>query len=218
MRHLAVIPTRYEPERVTALVDLVWREVSTLIVMDNGHEEPLDLPEQVRVVDTRGDAIYRQWNKAWATAVHEGYDYLTLLNDDIRILEGTLPLLLDALACRPSYGVVYPDKYVPLSVGLPSEPTFDVVRSPYPERTLTGFAFTSRVSMFDEPPFDEGFHWWAGDDAFDRKVRVAGFAVARYKGLPIEHESDSERNGWARRPELLHLAQQDLARWNAMSR
>lgn len=218
MRHLAVIPTRYEPERLQALVDIVWREVSTLIVMDNGHEEPLDLPEQVRVVDTRGAGIYGMWNTAWATATHEGFDFLTLLNDDIRILEGTLPLLAEALAVHPSYGVVYPDKYVPLSAGLPEELSFDVVRSPWPERTLTGFAFTSRVSMFEEPPFDTGYNWWCGDDAFDRKVRTAKLGVARYKGLPIEHESDSEANGWARRPELLHLAQQDLARWNVMSR
>jgi hypothetical protein len=218
VRHLAVIPSRYEPDRLRALVDIVWREVSTLIVYDNGHEEPLRLPEQVRVDDARGAGIYRMWNMGWSTAVHEGYDFLTLLNDDIRILEGTLEMLAESLAVHPSYGVTYPDKYVPLSAGLPTERKFDVVRSPWPERTLTGFAFCSRVSMFGDPPFDEGFHWWAGDDAFDRKVRTCGLGVARVVGLPIEHESDSEQNNWARRPELRKLAQQDLARWNVMSR
>lgn len=213
MRHLAVIPTRYEPERLAALVDVVWREVSTLIVMDNGHANPPTLPEQVRVVDCEGLGIYGMWNRAWATALHEGFDVLSLLNDDIAILPETLPMLAGHLIDHPTFGVTYPDKYVKLAAGLPTKAKFDVVKSVLPERTLTGFCFTSRVSMFDSPPFDEGFHWWCGDDAFDRKVRTAGFGVARVVGLPIEHESDSEANGWARRPELLHLAQQDLARW-----
>jgi GT2 family glycosyltransferase len=216
MRHLAVIPSRYEPERLRALVDIVWREVSTLIVLDNGHES-LDLPEQVRVVDSRGCDIYPMWNMAWATALHERFTYLTLLNDDIRILPGTLPILAEKLQKNKQIGVTYPDKYVPLSAGLPKNAKLDVVRNPLPERTLTGFAFTSRVRMFDEPPFDTSYHWWAGDDAFDRKVRMAGYGVARVMGLPIEHESDSEKNDWARRPELRKLAEQDMARWNALN-
>lgn len=52
MRTLAVIPSRYEPERLRALVDIVWREVHACIVLDNGHDA-LRLPEQVRIVDSR---------------------------------------------------------------------------------------------------------------------------------------------------------------------
>lgn len=217
MKHLVVIPSRYEPDRLRTLVDIVWREVSTCIVLDNGHDTPLELPEQVRVVDSRGAGIYAQWNMGWATAIHERYPYLTLLNDDIRILPGTLEMLVAKLHGDRTLGVTYPDKYTPLAAGLPKRPKLDVVRNPLPERTLTGFAFTSRVSMFKEPPFDTSYHWWAGDDAFDRKVRSAGFGVARVVGLPIEHESDSEANDWARRPELRKLAEQDLARWNALN-
>ena len=215
MRTLAVIPSRYEPNRLASLVDIVWREVSTCIVLDNGHDG-LSLPEQVRIVDSRGLGIYAMWNRAWATARHEGFDYLALLNDDIHILPGTLPMLADVLERAPSIGVSYPDKYAPLSAGLPRKPKLDIVRHPAPERTLTGFAFMARVSMFRHPPFDTEFHWWCGDDAFDRLVRRNGFGVARVIGLPIEHESDSERDDWARRPELRKLAEQDLARWNAL--
>lgn len=216
MRTLAVIPSRYEPARLAALVDVVWREVSTCLVLDNGHDA-LSLPEQVRVDDTRGRGIYAMWNQAWATARHERFDVLLLLNDDIHILPGTLPMLADALAHDRKLGVAYPDKYASLSGGLPSAIRLDVVRHPAPERTLTGFCFASRTSMFRSPPFDEGFHWWCGDDAFDRKVRTAGYGVGRVVGLPIEHTSDSEANDWARRPELRKLAEIDLARWNAIA-
>lgn len=216
MRTLAVIPSRYEPERLEALADIVWREVDELAVFDNGHERPLSLPEQVRVVDTRGAPIYGQWNMAWATARHEGFRALCLLNDDITVLPGTIAMLSEAIGLDASVGVTYPDKYTALSAGLPKRIELDVVRHPAPKRTLTGFAFTARTLLFPKPPFDDRFHWWCGDDAFDKRVRTKGYGVARVVGLPIEHASDSESNGWARRPELRKLAEQDLARWRAM--
>lgn len=215
MRTLAVIPSRYEPERLEALVDIVWREVDTCLVLDNGHDK-LTLPEQVRIVDSRGLGITGMWNRAWATAQHEGFRALCLLNDDITVLSGTIAMLTEALGKDASVGVTYPDKRALLSDGLPKTIELDVVRHPAPKRTMTGFAFTSRTLVFPSPPFDEGFQWWCQDDAFDRAVRRKGYGVAKVKGLPIEHASDSEKDGWARRPELRKLAEQDLARWRAI--
>ena len=206
MRTLAVIPSRYEPDRLAALLPFVDCDVQLL---DNGHVPGL-WPD---AIDTRGLGIYAQWNVGCKIARDRGYDAVAILNDDIRILPGTIGLLTAVLRSRPSLGVVYPDKYVPLSDGLPQTITLDTVRDPSRERTMTGFAFLARLSMIAESPFDEGFHWHYGDDAFDRRVRDLGYGVARVVGLPIEHESDSERNDWARRPELRKLVEQDLARW-----
>lgn len=208
MRTLAVIPTRYEPERLRALLPDIETDV---LLLDNGHEPPL--PD---AIDTRGLGIYAQWNLGWAIARERGYEAIAILNDDIHILPGTVSLLARALWSDKRIGVTYPDKYVPLGAGMPPRMRLDAVNDPGHHRTLTGFAFCARLSMIESSPFDEGFHWHYGDDAFDRRVRDLGYSVARVIGLPIEHESDSERDDWARRPELRKLVQQDLARWVAL--
>lgn len=212
MRTLAAIPSRYEADRLRRLIPLL--DADELLILDNGHEPEFEM-EGVRVVDSRGLGIYAMWNRAWATGRHEGFEALALLNDDILLLPGTLHCLERALFADKRIGVAYPDKYAPL-LRLPDRQRLEVVTDPTRERTLTGFAFMSRLAMFDEPPFDESWHWWFGDDAFDEKVRSAGYGVARVVGLPIIHESDSERDGWARRPELRELAEQDAERWTAM--
>ncbi len=216
MRMLIVIPSRYEPQRLRRLVKVVSREAETLI-LDNGHEprNPIRLPSHIRVVDSRGLGIYAMWNRGWASARHEGFEAIAILNDDISVQPGTLTRLAEALDSDPTLGVTYPDKYAH-EWTMPEQMELDVVSDPERERTMTGFAFVARLSMFEEPPFDEEFHWWFGDDAFDQKVRRAGYGVARVVGLPCRHESDSEKNGWARRPELRKLTQQDLARWDAL--
>lgn len=204
----AVIPTRYEPERVGTLIELIRPEVARLIVLDNGHEPPLPGAQ-----DARGLGIYAMWNRGWELA--QGCSSVAILNDDIHVLPGTLYRLERALRSDGTLGVVYPDKYTPLAAGHPTRRVLDVVRDPAWHRTMTGFAFMARRSMFSKPPFDESYQWWCGDDAFDLRVRESGFGVARVVGLPIEHESDSERDGWARRPELRRWAMQDAKRWAA---
>lgn len=210
MRVMAVIPSRYEPDRLRAMAAPLVAE-ATVLILDNGHARPPRVPG-ARIVDSRGLGIYAMWNRGWASARHEGYDALALLNDDIEILPGTLTRLAEALGSDPSLGVTYPDPHAAFT--MPALTELDVIRDPERERSLTGFAFLARLSMFPSPPFDERYHWWFGDDDFDRKVRSAGYGVARVIGLPSRHESDSERNGWARRPELADLVQLDIARWN----
>lgn len=208
-----MIPTRYEPERLRALLPLL--DADELLVLDNGHLPPLEI-DGIRIVDSRGLGIYAMWNRGWATARHEGYEAIAILNDDITVLPGTLRRLERALWSDKRIGVTSPDWHVSLEVGLPQQLRLDVVTDPSRERTLAGFAFMARLAMFAEPPFDETWQWWFGDDAFDEKVRRAGYGIARVIGLPIAHESDSERDGWARRPELREMAEQDAARWTAL--
>ncbi len=208
-----VIPTRYEPQRVDALVRLVAPEVERVIVLDNGHEPALtfDLPN-VEVVDTRGDGLYRQWNRGRQLA---GPVDVAILNDDIHILPGTLRLLAAALRSQDDIGCVYPDRHTRLKRGLPIRIDLTVDRDPVGSREMTGYCFMFRGEL-DLPPFDEGYAWWYGDTQFDEDVRLAGYGVAQVNGLPIEHVSDAEADGWQRRPELKVMAELDGQRWTEL--
>lgn len=208
---MAVIPSRYEPDRLRSVVDAVKDEAEVL-VLDNGHDA-LDLP--CRVVDSRGLGIYAMWNRGWASARHEGYDAVALLNDDIRILPGTLRIMADALDRDTWLGVAYPDWPLPVSAGLPERVRLEYTAGTVSAGGMTGFCFMFR-SALRVAPFDERFGWWYGDDAFERSVRRRGYRVARIKGLPCEHVSDSEANGWERRPELREVVVADKLRWEAM--
>lgn len=190
MRALAVIPTRYEPDRVMALARHIRDEVDVLL-LDNGHEPPLP-----RALDTRGMGIYRQWNTGLAVARSLGYSRVAMLNDDITIEPGTLTAMVAALA-DPAVGIAYPGTETVTAAG-----------GPY---LMTGFCFAFRTDL-PVGPFDESWSWWCGDTAFERDVLRAGFAVVGVPGS-VTNESDCERNGWARRPELEELAWQDAARW-----
>lgn len=208
MTALTVIPTRYEPERLAALLEVIE---GPRLILDNGHEPPLFADAE----DARGQGIYAMWNRGWRYAIAEGYDAVALLNDDVRILPGTIALLELALHADHDIGVVYPDWPLPLDAGLPDYLRLQPTEGTVKDGGMTGFCFMFRTDL-PVPLFDEGFGWWCGDDAFERDVRRAGLRVCRVAGLPCEHDSDSERDGWARRPDLRAIAEADLARWAAM--
>lgn len=215
MKVLTVIPTRYELDRLRALATSLVSNIDEMLVLDNGHVPPIThaaVPE-IHIRDTRGMGIYAQWNLGWQTARERGFDAVALLNDDIRLLPGSLAMMADGLA-TPGVGVVYPDWPLPLSAGLPAKVELQHTRGTVSTGGMTGFCFMFRTNL-PVPPFDESYGWWYGDDAFERSVREAGFQVAKIVGLPCEHESDSEANDWARRPELRAIAEQDRVRWEA---
>jgi hypothetical protein len=217
MRPLAVIPSRYEPNRLASLLGTVASEADVL-VLDNGHRPRLvanDTPT-IRVEDARGMGIYAMWNLGRSWARDRGYHDVAILNDDIRILSGTLSVMARVLRSTDGTAVVYPDWTARLVDGLPRRPRTTATRGTRSVNGMTGYCFMVRGEL-DLPPFDEGFHWWYGDDAFERGVRELGHTVRRIDGLPIEHESDSEANGWARRPELRDLAELDRQRWERLS-
>lgn len=205
---MVVIPTRYEPQRVLALVDLIRTDCDEIILLDNGHEQPLP-----GSIDARGLGLYAMWNQGWQIARSRAAKVdVAILNDDIRILPGTLRLLSHALRKDPTIGAVHPDARYPLNHALPHKITYTTQRDPAGSRELTGYCFMFKGEL-PLPPFDEGMEWWYGDTEFDESVRLAGYGVARVDGVPIEHTSDAEANGWARRPELSEAIKRDGIRW-----
>jgi hypothetical protein len=210
---VAVIPSRYEPKRLRALAYPLMREAE-VIILDNGHEPPLRSKNpRLRVVDARGDSIYRMWNRGWEIARERGPVNVAILNDDIVILPGTLTLLAQALRADPRIGCVYPDASV-RSGRLPWRITYTTEWDPAGGRSMTGFCFMFKGEL-DLPPFDEGMEWWYGDSEFDESVKLAGYGVARIDGVPITHISDAETDDWARRPELKAATERDGLRWAA---
>lgn len=203
---VAVIPTRYEPQRVRRLVRGIRYEAEPL-VFDNGHEPPL-----TDAIDARGDGIYRMWNRGWEMARRRGPRVnVAVLNDDIVILPGTLRLLARALRQDDRIGCVYPDASV-RSGRLPNDIRYTTEWDPAGGRSMTGFCFMFKGEL-DLPPFDEGMEWWYGDSEFDESVKLAGYGVARIDRVPITHVSDAEANDWARRPELKEAVERDGIRW-----
>lgn len=212
---VAVIPTRYEPTRLRRLLAIVAPDADVTLVYDNGHDRLARLPRGVERIDARDMGIYRMWNAGWSRALEltdGGPVDVAILNDDIRILRGTLPMLASALRSEDHLGAVYPDRRTRLRAGLPRGLDMHIEWDPIGPRDLTGYCFLFRGEL-DLPRFDEGYHWWYGDTQFDESVRLAGYGVGQVNGLPIEHHSDAERDGWARRPELRGLVEADGARW-----
>lgn len=208
---VAVIPSRYEPKRLMRLaLSLVYD--AQVIVLDNGHETSIEHPRLI-VVDARGDGIYRMWNRGWQMARERwpGKVNVAVLNDDIRLLPGTLRFLAHALRADPRIGCVYPDASV-RSGRLPNQISYTTEWDPAGGRSLTGFCFMFKGEL-DLPPFDEGMEWWYGDSEFDESVKLAGYGVARIDKVPITHVSDAESNDWARRPELKEATERDGIRW-----
>jgi GT2 family glycosyltransferase len=195
----AVIPTRFWPPELDPLLDL------------------LDA-DGVRVALIRDDArydhhIYRMWNAGWLRLELLGCQYVAFLNDDIRILPGTLPLMATALASRPDVAVVYPDAAAPMTA-LPSACAVQPTTGTWGAGGLTGFCFMVNAAL-PIPRFDTGYRWWFGDDAFEESVRASGFLVGRIPGLPVWHVPGRSAE---RDPEVLSRIGADRERWEALHR
>ena len=178
----AVIPTRFHPPQLAPLLTLLEADGVQTHVLESGDF---------------GHRIYAMWNEGVKRAALGGADYVAVLNDDITILPGTLPLMAHALGTDPLVGVVYPDVRVPLDV-LPTEPlTLESTKGSWGPGGMTGFCFMFRTPLF-LPVFDESYRWWYGDDDFEERVRGAGRLVCRITGLPIRHTADgSASQVWA---------------------
>lgn len=192
----AVIPTRYHPPALSALLAVLDADGVTPLVMES---------------DAYDHRIYAMWNAGVGMARALGARHVAICNDDIDITTDTLPVMGRALDANPAVGVVYPDTSAPW------------LRQPYHlvpttgtwgAGGMTGFCFMFRTSD-PLPAFDEGFGWWYGDDAFEAAVRAAGLTVCRVVGLPIRHTANgSAGRDWER---LGPQVEQDRARWEAMA-
>jgi len=201
---IAVIPTRYRPPELEPLLAVLDGDGIRSVVLDSADYD---------------HRIYRMWNAGRTFAKHG--ETVAILNDDIALLPGTLPLMERVLLSNPApfgwvapewpeLAVVYPD--INAEWVLPAEPTVQRTTGTWAGGGMTGYCFLFRSDLA-LPQFDEGYHWWYGDDAFEQGVRDAGYGVGRVVGVPIRHQPDGSAS--KRWDELQPLVEEDRARWDA---
>jgi hypothetical protein len=193
---VAVIPTRYEPPALAELLAVLDADKVTPIVLASEEFE---------------HRIYRMWNAGVAEARAKGADYIAILNDDVGLPVGALHGLSAALAFNPDVGVVYPNEQAPWGI-LGDSVTVQRTTGTWGGGGMTGFCFMFRAADA-LPAFDEGYHWWYGDDAWERAVREAGYGVARVLGVPVRHTPNG--SAWRDWQRLAPLIERDRARWEA---
>ena len=188
----AVIPTRYHPPELGALLT---------VLLEDG-VEPIVLRSEY--YDHR---LYHMWNIGVEEARAKGADYIAVLNDDVALPPGALQGLAAALKLNPDVGVVYPNVQAPWGpLG-----SLDVERTTgtWGAGGMTGFCFMFRADL--DIPFDETWGLWYGDDAFEEAVRASGKAVARVVGVPVRHSpsgsTSRDMGHWA------PIIAADQARW-----
>lgn len=191
-RIAAVIPTRYRPPQLAILLHILDEDGIDIHLMES---------------EGYGHKIHRMWNAG--VEMSAGADYVAILNDDIEILHGTLPMMANVLEKQPTIGVVYPHNGAPLT-SLPDTVEIQLTEGSARVGGMTGFCFMFRTDA-GFPPFDEEYNWWFGDDAFEEAVRKMGYGVGRINALPIAHvPSQSARFHW---DDLAPLIRQDERRW-----
>ena len=193
----AVIPTRFHPPQLAPLLELLAADHVVPFVMES---EQFD------------HRIYKMWNTGARDAAMAGADFIAILNDDVTILPGTLPLMARALDADPAVGAVYPDVRTPFG-SLPADPLqLESTTGTWGAGGMTGFCFMIRRPS-SIPIFDEAYKWWYSDDDFEERVRGAGKLVCRIVGLPIVHSADGSAGRVM--DELGPLIQADRALWES---
>lgn len=187
----AVIPTLYHPPQLGRLLEVLEEDEVEVHLLES---------------ESFGHRIYVGWNAGVRKSTG---DFIAILNDDIEILPGTLPMMAAVLAAQPRVGVVYPDQSAPLSGGIPDRVQIQLTEGSGRVGGMTGFCFMFRSDL--GVPFDERYNWWYGDDQFDLDVRLKGLTIGRVNGLPISHAQSTSAS--KRQGELDPLIRSDSLLW-----
>jgi len=192
----AVIPTRYHPPELALLEAVLVADGVRAIVLES---------------DLFGHHIHAMWNAGVRIARDGGATEIAILNDDVALLPGSLAALRDALRTRPDAGIAFPDEGAPWGLLAPHGDV-QATTGTWGAGGMTGFAFMFKAEL--GIPFDEGFHWWYGDDAFEEAVRARGLRVCRVLGVPVRHTPNgSSGKRWA---EIAPVIDADRKRWEAL--
>lgn len=198
VRTIVIIPTISQLDRLRKLVNTIKgdKSVSDIVIYDNGHPEENRMiikswmyNPKIKYIEAYKKSIYELWNMGWQYAKQLGTVNVAILNDDIRIMPGTLDMLGEFLRTDPTLAAVCPD--YTMKIGDIKREIIPVyVTSTFGHNGLAGFCFMLKAEL-PIPYIDETFQWWYGDDDLVKQIELAGYKMARIEGIPIEHDHGS---------------------------
>lgn len=228
MIHAATFFRGHLDETQALVAELVEQgDAEVIHLFDNG-SDPEALAEMLLALPKHADlAIYRtpdaclteMWNTAWNAAKADGATRLAILNNDITIGPRFLGNLAQAFEIDPDLWVICPEYTLP--VGSRRSTSLFIRRITgvgAAHDGMSGWAFmVDTTKPWPKPPVDPQFRWWCGDDDIALTVQHSGGKIGMVMGLPCDHGLSMT---WAERPELIPIADEDMARcrlkWGSM--
>ena len=150
-----VVPTRGDhPDLLQRIVDGCGHPVVVVTTLSG-----VRVPEGAGQIHDLGTTnISRWWNRGITYATFRGARYVAVLNDDVRVGQGALDMMAEALRCTRA----------PLC---------------WSAHRMTGWAWMLDLASMVRP--DERFAWYYGDDDLGRQAGLFGGAVE--VDVDIEH-------------------------------
>lgn len=211
----AIIPTIGATLLIHPLLEVLANDAIPVTVYDNGCPDgfwgpllgqPIGMPHFVKA---EGLGIYEMWDKAlWDAET----DYVAILNDDIRLLPGSLDQFAHALHSDPLLDLVSADYTLTTEHGLhPSG--VEYTHGTYRHGGVCGWAFMVRRVTY--PSVGDGYQWWCGDDELVARITRNGRRTGIYRGVPVDHQGEASAftQPWTHEAKARDLAT-FAARWS----
>jgi hypothetical protein len=136
--------------------------------------------------------IHQVWNFGMDYAAGYGAGWAAILNDDVRLMRGAIPVALDLVDMHP-----HSDEIV--LVGLDSDhvsgtPNLRPAVGSFREHGVPGFAYLIRLDA--QLRYDDRFVWWGGDDDLVwRALTGSPHAAQVAEGCWVHHPAGGNTTG-----------------------
>ena len=209
MKTLVAIPTRSNWRMLTPLLSFLHNY--DVVVYDNGHTSQEGMSvlrnHQGEVVNAHGWKFYKMWNDAWKKSYENGYESVTLLNDDIELHESSLEVAQSVLMADSTIGIVGLNYNRNLADGVDFKAGFKQCYGSYRKQGIWGCAFLVKSNLWGVvPPIDERYNLWYGDDELFENTIIHGYKIGIALGSPVLHYASTTTLDY---PELLAMTGDD---------
>jgi len=168
---------------------------------------------QIRIRECPDMNIHQVWNFGMDYAAGYGAGWAAILNDDITLMRGAIPVALQLVDSHPHRDDI-------VIVGLdcdhvPGTPKLRPAVGSFREHGVPGFAYLIRLDA--QLRYDERFVWWGGDDDLVwRALTASPHAAQVAEGCWVDHPAGGNTTG-RHYPELAEAIALDrellLAKW-----
>ena len=223
-RNVAVIPVKNNLGYTKGIVrQLREEDVDEIVVVDNGSNRDTVTwlkSAGVTLISAPGEGIHRMWNRGAGQALRGGPANIFFLNNDVRLEEGAVGVLADALRADETLVAVCPNYDGRDGEGV--ERLHGVCGERYDGTGgLAGFAFMVKGELFTHAGyrFPEECMWWYGDTDLCMTIDTGGGWYGMVHGTSVEHLDGGGRTGdWQSKkmqPQLAKDREAFAAKWSA---